>query len=195
VEADSATAAANAMEGIAGEKLAIGALLNSVTAADAETLREVKCDFVVSPLDTTASAAVDTDKNGQVVIASQDMEDNTLRVLGPLGLDGLFVRLGSDSMTLGQQLGLVRMASFAATGLIVTVEAGMKAADLRVLRDSGVLAVAAPAGTSGEGLKALIAELKAVPAPKKGKREGPDMALVPSGHAAAEADDGDDEED
>ena len=196
VEAASAGEAASAMDGLATEKLAIGAIVPSLTAADAETLRKVKCDFVVSTLDGTDSTAVDTEKNGQVVVASEDMEDNILRALGPLGLDGLYVRLGGESisMTLGQRLGLVRLATFAATGLLATVNADAKAAGLRVLRDSGVLAVVAPGGASPEALKALSDELKAVPPPKKARHEGGDMAIVPAGHAAAEEDGGEEED-
>ena len=195
VEAASAAEAASAMDGVATEKLAIGAIVPSLSTTDAEALRKAKCDFVVSALDTTDSAAVDSDKNGQVVIASEAMEDNTLRVLGPLGLDGLFVRLSGDSMTLGQRLGLVRLATFAATGLIVTVDSSAKATALRVLRDSGVLAVVAPAGASPEALKALSDELKAVPPPKKARHEGGDMAIVPSGaHGGGDDDDGEEED-
>jgi hypothetical protein len=58
------------------------------------------------------------------------------------------------------------------------------------------LAVVAPAGTSADGLRALSEQLKAVPAPKKGKREGGDMAIVPSSSRGGSGDDedGDDDE-
>jgi hypothetical protein len=194
VDAGGATAAAAVMEGIASDKLAIGALLASLSEADAAALREARCDFVISPLDTTDSAAFDTEKNGQAVVASLDMEDNTLRALAPLGLDGLFVQRAGGAMTLGQQLGLVRLASFASTGLIVTVQAGAGVGELRVLRDSGTAAVVAPAGTSADGLKALSDTLKAVPAPKKNKREGSDMAIVPAARGAEEEEEHEHEE-
>jgi len=188
VDAGSAANAAAAMDGIAGEKVAIGAFLPSLSESEMEVLRKAKCDFVVSALETTDSGAVDTEKNGQVVIVNEDLSDNTLRALAPLGLDGLFVQRSGSAMTLAQQLGLVRLASFASTGLIVTVGADAKPGDLRVLRDSGTLAVVAPAGTTTEGLKALSDALKAVPAPTKGKREGSDIALVPSSRGGGEED-------
>lgn len=198
IEAGSAGDAARAMDGVATEKVAVGALLPSLSEAEVESLRKAKCDFVVSPLDTTDSAAVDGEKNGQVVMASLDMEDNTLRALGPLGFDGLFVKRTGGAMTLGQQLGLVRLATFASTGLIVTVDEKAGAGELRVLRDSGTLAVVAPAGTSADGLRALSDALKAVPAPKRNRREGADMAIVPAAAAVGEVhehddDDGDDD--
>ncbi|MEO8538535.1 MAG: hypothetical protein ABI577_02255 [bacterium] len=195
VDAGNAAAAAAAMSGIASDKQAIGAGIASLSEADAEALRNAHCDFVVSPLDTTDSAAVDTEKMGQVVVTTQDMEDNILRALGPLGLDGLFVQRSAGAMTLGQQLGLVRLASFASTGLIVTVEPTAAVGELRVLRDSGTLAVVAPAGTSADALKTLGDTLKAVPAPKKGKREGNDVAMVPASKSSGDDEGGEEEED
>jgi hypothetical protein len=195
VDAGGAAAAAEVMAGIASDKLSVGAGLSSLSEADAEKLRAAHCDFVVSPLETTDSAAVDTEKMGQVVVATQDMEDNTLRALGPLGLDGLFVQRSNGAMTLGQQLGLVRLASFASTGLLASVESNATVGELRVLRDSGAFAVVAPAGTPPDGLQTLSETLKAVPAPKKGKREGNDIAIVPASKAGAAEEEGEEEED
>lgn len=195
VDAGNAAAAAAAMDGIATEKLSVGAGLSSLSEADAALLQKAKCDFVVSPLDTTDSAAVDSEKMGQVVVATLDMEDNTLRAIGPLGLDGLFVQRTGGAMTLGQQLGLVRLASFASTGLIVSVDPSAGVGELRVLRDSGTFAVVTAAGTSPDALKTLGETLKAVPAPKKSKREGNDMAIVPASKAGGDEDGGGEEED
>ena len=195
LEAGSAGDAASAMAGVATDKVAVGALLPSLSESDAEGLRKAACDFVISPLDATDSAAVDTEKMGQAVVASLDMDDNTLRALGPLGLDGLFIPRSGGAMTLAQQLGLVRVASFAQTGLIVTVDTGASASELRVLRDSGCMAVVAPVGASAEALTTLSETLKAVPAPRRGKREGNDIAIVPASRAGGEEehehDDGD----
>lgn len=185
LDAGGASAAAAAMKDVASEKLAVGAGLASLSEADAGALNDAHCDFVVSPLETTDSAAVDTEKMGQLVVATLDLDDNTLRALGPLGLDGLFVQRDPGPMTLAQQLGLVRLATFASTGLIVTVDPAANAAELRVLRDSGTLAVVATAGASSDALKTLGETLKAVPAPKKGKREGSDIAIVPASKGGA----------
>lgn len=195
LDAGGASAAAAAMKDVATEKLAVGAGLASLSESDAEALNSAHCDFVVSPLETTDSAAVDTERMGQVVVATLDMDDNTLRALGPLGLDGLFVQRAAGPMTLAQQLGLVRLASFASTGLIVTVEPNANIGELRVLRDSGTLAVVAPAGASADALKTLGETLKAVPAPKKGKREGNDIAIVPASRSGHEEHEGGEEED
>ncbi len=177
---DAATAA-KALDGVAGPKIAAGVLLDALSEADAETLRAAGCDFVVSPLETTDSGAVDNEKMGHVVIASESLEDNILRSLGPLGLDGLYVERPHGAMKLAGQLGLVRIASFASTGIIATIDAGASVSDLRVLRDSGVVAVVAPASSSPADLAEIVTRLKAVPPPRKSRREGTgDMALVPS---------------
>ena len=101
-------------------------------------------------------------------------------------------------MTLAQQLGLVRIASFASTTLVVTIDPAATVSDQRELRDSGAGVVVTPAGTPAEQLKSLIESLKAVPAPHKGKgADGREMAIVPSlanhGHEEEDDDDGDDE--
>jgi hypothetical protein len=177
---DAATAA-KALHGVAGPKVAAGVLLDALSEADAETLRAAGCDFVVSPLETTDSSAVDTEKMGHVVIASESLEDNILRSLGPLGLDGLYVERPHGAMKLAGQLGLVRIASFASTGIIATIDAGASVSDLRVLRDSGVVAVVAPASSSPTDIAEIVTRLKAVPPPRKSRREGAgDMALVPT---------------
>ncbi len=182
-----AAAAAKALDGFGSPKVAAGVLLDALSEADAETLRAAGCDFVVSPLETTDSGAVDNEKMGHVVIASESLEDNTLRSLGPLGLDGLYVERPHGAMKLAGQLGLVSIASFAGTGIIATVDAGASVSDLRVLRDSGVVAVVAPASSSPADLAEIVTRLKAVPPPRKGRRDGGnDMALVPSVKAAAD---------
>jgi hypothetical protein len=117
---------------------------------------------------------------GHVVIASESMEDNTLRALGPLGLDALYIERPHGPMKLAGQLGLVRIASFANTGLMATIDTQASVPDLRVLRDSGVVAVVAPASATPTDLNELAARLRAVPAPRKGKREGGELAIVPA---------------
>jgi 2-keto-3-deoxy-L-rhamnonate aldolase RhmA len=195
IVADEAAAAARELDGVASEKVAVGVRVPSLSAAQAEALLAAHCDFVVSPMDATDSIAVDTEKMGQVVLASAELDDNILRALGPLGFDGLFIESSGGSMTLGQQLALVRIATFASTGLLVSVPANAPAAELRVLRDSGALAVVAPEGTSSDSLKALVEALKAVPAPRKGRREGNEMAIVPSAKVVAGDEDEGEEED
>lgn len=198
VEAGDGAGAAKVVEAISGEKSCVGVRLDGLSGADADALAGAGCDFVISTLDGTDSSAVDTERMGQVVIAGAGIDDTTLRALAPLGLDALFTELPTGAMKLVDQLALVRLASFSSAPLVVAVDPGASVADLRVLRDSGVAVVVAPAGASASQISALVDNLKAVPAPRKAKREGGDIALVPAaanthGHDE-EDDDGDDDE-
>ena len=178
-------------------KACTGVRLAAFDEAGAKSLKAAGCDFVISPIDGTSSAAVDPENMGQVIIATADMSDTTLRALPPLGLDGIYVDRDPGAMTLAQQLELVRIASFSSTPLMVRVEPDASVSELRVLRDSGAAVVVAPASTTPDQVKALVEALKAVPASKKGGKSG-DMALVPrlsqSAAADEEGDDGDGDE-
>ncbi|MEP7216789.1 MAG: hypothetical protein ABI782_11095 [Anaerolineaceae bacterium] len=188
--------AVSAVESLADAKGTAGVLSQALEEATAAALAKVGCDFVISSLEKTESIAVDTERMGHILIASEEMEDNTLRALAPLGIDGLFVERGPGGTMLANQLGLVRLATFASTPLLVTVPANASVAELRVLRDSGVGGVIAPENASAGELKALIEALIAVPAPKKSRRDGGEMAIVPSAAAGhAEHEEEDDEED
>ena len=194
IRAKDAAGALKALKSVATDKTCVGVQVSALDAAGAEALHKAHCDFVVSPLESTAAAALDPDTMGHVLVGSSALEDTTLRALGPLGLDALYVELEAGAMTLASQLGLVRMSSFASTALLVAVNADIPIAELRVLRDSGVVAVIAPEGTTPQQLEALIANLKAVPPPKKNKREGAEMAIVPSAASRSSDDEEDDEE-
>jgi 2-methylisocitrate lyase-like PEP mutase family enzyme len=160
-------------------KACLGVLLKDLDEKTAGTLHDAGVDFVVSPLAATASAAVDTERMGQAVSVDFDVSDAVLRSLGPLGLDALYVDGEASAPTLAGQVELVRLASFSGLPLIANVEATASAAELRVLRDSGVAVVVAPAGTSASKLKDLIEALEAVPPPRRGMRGG-EIAIVPS---------------
>lgn len=185
----------NAVEALAAEKVTVGVWAGSLDEAGAEALAKAGCDFVISPLDATASAAVDTERMGQLIVASEAMEDTTLRSMAPLGLDGLFVERQSGAMTLAQQLALVRISSFASAQLMVTISTSATASELRVLRDSGVATVVVPAGASAAEIGAVVEALKAVPAPRKGRDGGREIALVPSVAAGRHEEEDDDDDD
>ncbi|MFN0094356.1 MAG: hypothetical protein ACKVVT_06220 [Dehalococcoidia bacterium] len=194
VVVDSAAAAAVVVGGL-DKKSCRGALVPALDEAGAVALRQAGSDFAISALDTTAAIAVKTDDMGHVVDASGPLDEATLRAMAPLGLDGLFVDHSAGGMTLGQQLGLVRLATLANTPLLVGVAAGATVEELRVLRDSGCGGVVAPLGASAEELVALAERLKAVPAPSKGKKRE-DSPTLPSMFGGSEAEhDHDDDDD
>lgn len=191
---DAAKAAATVVK-LAKDKATVGVLVDSLDEKAAEALSKAGCDFVISTLEGTSSAAVDTERMGQLVVANNGLDDTTLRSLAPLGLDGLYVERSAGAMTLAEQLKLVRLASFASTPLVTTVSDGASVADLRVLRDSGVVTVIVAAGAGAEQMKKVIAALKAVPAPKRGKGDAREIALVPSVGGAQHEEDEEEEPD
>ncbi len=186
MEGADAKAAKSAVSGL--DKACLGVVVNDLDEALADGLREAGVDFIVSPLASTASAAVDTEKSGHVIAAGFDIGDSTLRSLGPLGFDALFVEGEASAPTLAGQLELVRLASFSGLPLVVNVEAAATVAHLRVLRDSGAVMALAPDGASPGDLKKLAEALAAVPAPRRSGK-GSDIALVPSAAAHAHEDD------
>ncbi len=82
-------------------------------------------------------------------------------------------------MSLAAQIELVRLATLSGTPLLVTVAADVSVSELRVLRDSGASTVVLPETATSEQVVALAERLRAVPS-RKSKREGQDVALVPS---------------
>ena len=194
IRAANAAAAAKAIAGVGSTKACIGAQVPALDDTGAEALRKAGCDFVISPLESTSSTAVDSERMGHVVALPEAIDDTTLRSLGPLGLDGLFVDHLDGTLTLASQINMVRLASFASTPLIGTVDVKSPVAELRVLRDSGVAVVVAPEGASAADLGTLAEALKSVP-PKKSRREGADIAMIPAGRPAAEEHEEDDDDD
>jgi len=193
VRAADAAAAAKMIAEAAVGKVPVGALVPSLDDAGADALHKAGCDFVISPLESTSSTAVDTERMGHVVALPESIEDTTLRALGPVGLDGLFIAKLDGALTLSSQLNLVRLASFASTSLLGSVRVDAPVAELRVLRDSGVAVVVAPEGTSAGALGTLAEALKAIP-PRKRGREG-EMAIVPTSAAAASEEEDEEDDD
>jgi hypothetical protein len=194
IRAADAAAAAKAIADVGSTKACIGVQVPALDDAGAEALRKAGCDFVISPLESTSSTAVDSERMGHVVALPEVIDDTTLRALGPLGLDGLFVDKLDGTLTLASQINMVRLASFSSTPLLGTVAVKAPVAELRVLRDSGVAVVVAPEGTSAGDLAKLTESLKAVP-PKKSRRDGGDIAMIPAGRPAAEESEDDDDDD
>ena len=200
IRAGNAGAAVKELKTVSGipNGASVGVWLAQIDDEGGAALADAQCDFVVGTLDGTAATAVDTERMGQVLSIASDVDDTTLRSLGPFGLDALVVEHGPGAMSLSVQLQLVRLASFASTPLIVTVAADAPVAELRVLRDSGAACVLLPAEASAKAIKEMSDRLRAVPA-RKSRRDGADMALVPAvaastGHYEHEEDDPNEDE-
>lgn len=187
-------AAGGTVKQLVGEGACIGAWLPSLDEAGAEALREAGCDFAICSPEGTVSAAVDTDKMGHVLeIPREGFEDSMLRALGPLGLDALLYEGEATGLTLAGQLQLVRLAAFSSTPLLAVLATDPSPSDLRTLRDSGCGGVIVSGDLKAGRIQALLEALKSVPAPRRPRRDSPDVAIVPSmaAHADHEEEDGD----
>lgn len=169
-----------------------GAWMEALSEGDASALKDT-ADFVVSAPDTTAAAAVDSDRLGHVLEVTADADDSFLRSLGPLGLDALLVRAGGGSLTLTQQLAYVRIASFAGSPLLILTESAPTASELRVFRDSGAAAILVPASLPAPAFEEINAALRELP-PRRTRQEGHEIALVPAASGDAHEHDDDDED-
>jgi len=190
-----AASAAATLKGLEGTTVVRGAWTGELNAADAATLAEAGCDFVASSLDGTAAEAVDGEKMGHVLAITSDMEEGTLRALGPLGLDALFLKRPAGPMTLALQVELSRLAMLSGTPLLVNSPADISTGELRVLRDAGAAAVIAADLTSADDLRSLGERLREIPPKPRGRSGARDIALVPSGSAASHGHDDDDDDD
>jgi hypothetical protein len=189
--------AVDAVRGMGETSTPKGAWLSELSIAEAGALKEAGCDFVASPLEGTLAEAVDNDSMGQVLAVTNDMEEATLRALGPLGLDALFLKRPAGRMTLALQVDLARLAMLSGAPLLVNSPADISTGELRVLRDSGAAGLIASENTTTDELRALGERLREVPAKAKG-RSGRDIAMVPSPsqtvHSHDDEDDDDDDE-
>lgn len=192
VEADDAAGAAAVVGAL--PKHSAGAALTMLDEAAAAVLHEAGCDFVVSTLEGTSSAAVDIDRMGQLVAASSELSDTALRALNPLGFDALFVEGKAAAPTLAAQLELVRLSSLSGLALAMSIATDATVAELRALRDSGVLIAVPPSGAKPGAITKLAETLRAVPAPRRQARGG-DIAIVPAAAARGGEEEHDHEDD
>jgi hypothetical protein len=177
---DNARGGVSFLQELAAEGACVGIWTTSLSLPDADTLLQAGCDFSVSSLTGTASAAVDPDRMGHVLEVPMDsLEDSLLRALGPLGLDGLLFQGEATGLSLAQQLDLVRLSAFSGTPLLVTLSSEPAPADLRTLRDSGCAAVILQEPSKQQITSALEA-LRSVPPPRRTRREGAEIAIVPA---------------
>lgn len=189
--ANDASTAAKSLE----TEAAIGAWLNQLSVSEGVSLRDAGCDFVVCSAGGVAAAAIESDKLGLVLELADDVEDSELRILGPLGLEGLLVTFSiSGPMSVADQLRLVRLAGMSGSPLLVVVDAVPPAGDLRVIRDSGGAAVILPASTSPQGFAEASAALQAIP-PRRTRKDSSDLAIVPSGGSGNHEHEHEDDED
>ncbi len=172
----------------------LGAALDKTDRASATAAREAGADFLLLDAASALAEAMLDQKLGYVLNLAEEPDDTRTRLLGDLNLDAIIVPSPKAPVTLARLLELRRVAGLTRTPLLVQAEAGIDAALLQVLRDSGAAGIVIEAsgiGKLGE-LKERIAGL-----PAAGKRHEERAEVTVSAHAAAghdgyDDDDGDD---
>jgi len=164
------------------DKVPIGIWLPHVDEPLANALAAAGWDFVVSTLEGTRAGAIDPDKLGHVAafLDTEQVPDAVLRALGPLEVDAVLVKRTAGDFTLRQEAELVRVTTLSGAPLLVVVGHEPSAAEIRALRDCGSAAVILPEGATAEQIASGQALLRAVGPRKRSRREGAEIALVPS---------------
>ncbi|MDZ7727067.1 MAG: hypothetical protein U5Q44_02090 [Dehalococcoidia bacterium] len=195
LRANDVRSAVEALQGIKETKAPVGAWISDLDGEGAESLANAGADFVASPLDGTVADAVDTERMGQVVAVTGDIEEGTLRALSNLDLDALFVKRPGGRMTLQQQVELARLTMLSGSPLLVSSPAEITASELRVLRDAGAVAVVAADGATADEIKGLGERLREVKPRRRPERRDGAVALVPATGRGHEHDHDDDDDD
>lgn len=164
------------------EKVPIGIWLPHVDEATANGLASAGWDFVVSTLEGTRAGAIDPEKLGHVAVFldADQVPDAVLRALGPLEVDAVLVKRAAGDFTLRQEAELIRVTTLSGAPLLVIVGHEPTASEIRALRDCGSAAVVLPEGATAEQIAAGQALLRSVGPRKRSRREGAEIALVPS---------------
>lgn len=171
-------AATKVIRAVGETKTPLGVWLSDITADDTARLKEAGADFVASSLDGTIAEAVDTEELGHVLAVTGEIEEATLRALGALRLDGMFVKRPGGEMTLQNQVELARLSALSGLQLLVSSPADASAGELRVLRDSGAVAIIAADGSTADELRSLSERLRSLP--PRGRSRSNDFPLIPS---------------
>jgi len=155
-------------------------------------------DFVVFPASDTPLAAVQSDEAGRIIEVEASISEGLLRAVNELPVDAVLVtglEGQGESLTWQHLLNLQRFADLLNKPLLVPVPAGVNAAELQALWESGVAGVVIEV-TPGQGqdrFKELRQMIDGLSAPSR-RRQGKTEPLLPRtrqepGIAAAEEED------
>lgn len=156
--------------------------------------RDAGIDFLVlDPAKALAEAMLDQ-KIGYVLTLSEPLDDVRTRLLSDLNLDAILVNSPSTPITLASLLELRRIGGLARTPLLVQVDAGIDAATLQVLRDSGAAGIVVDAAAISK-LGDLRERIAALPTAGKRKEERAEVTVSANAAAGHNHDDYDDDDD
>lgn len=144
-------------------------------------------DFMVIDEKMPATTLLD-EEMAYLLRLPTDLPDSLLRALEPLHFDGLIVS-GGTSLTVRDQLELVRLAGFTRKPLFIALGDTPDSRTLEVLRDAGVLGLVLDASIGAATISALREAIAGLPPRKRQRREERDAVTLPAASAAVEEED------
>jgi len=155
-----------------------GGWLSGVGAKEATKVNKLNGDFVVLPAEGIA-AVPDRDEVGRVLAVEGSLEEDLAHTIDDLPVDAALITLGekpSASLTWQHLMLVRRFADAIEKPLLVTVPAGITAAEVQMLHEVGVGGLVVKAGAAGlAGLRGVVDKLAS---PERDKRRR-GRALVP----------------
>jgi hypothetical protein len=154
-----------------------------VARADADMaahLAELGVDYAVFDPEEGLATALLESKLGHVLSLEKDLSDIQLRVLEALPLDAVLLGQRNAPLTVRQQIDLQRISALTRKPLILPVSPQVTSAELQVLREVAVVAVAVEVDGKGalDGLAALRKLIDDLP-PRQRRREERGEAILP----------------
>ncbi len=177
-----------------------GGWLKSITAEDMAQMAKAGADFVVFPAATTPINIAQKQELGKVLEVETSLGEGLLRAIGELPLDAVLVDCGQkDCLTWHHLMLFQRFAELSAKPLLVSVPAGVTAAEFKSLWQVGVdgVVIAVGVGQAVDTVKKLgetIDELTFPPQRKRRKAEALLPHVVPQGETGVAEEEEEEEE-
>lgn len=157
-------------------------------------LRESGVDFVVFQAEATAAEALLDEQFGFVLALGLDASDTALRILKDLPLDALVIPPIEGPLTVQRQLDLKRLTLLSQMPLLVEVPTQTTAAQLRSLREAGVIGIIVDGASEGSRLAELRQAIDRLPPRGRGREERAEAVLPAAAYLAAGGEEEEEEE-
>lgn len=147
-----------------------GVLWPEAPPPDLAPLLAAHCDFMAVKADMAPASFLAAESLGRVLLVDAGLSDGRLRAIDFLPIDAILLQLGQQPyLTVGHLLLCQHLALLIRKPLLAMLPSGVKAEEMRGLRDVGVKGVVAELGA--EELSSLRQAIESLP-PVKGERQG-----------------------
>jgi hypothetical protein len=174
-----------------------GLYLRRMDGETAAHLAELGIDYAAFDPETALATTLLESKLGHVLSLESDLADVYLRTLEALPLDAILLRHWKGPLTVRQQMELQRISGLARKPLILPVPPQVTAAELQMLREAAVIAVAVEGDNKAafETLASLRKVIDELPSRRRRREEHGEAILPHIAEAAATAsEEGEEEE-